>query len=327
MIITRTPFRISFFGGGTDYPTWYHEHGGAVLSTSFDKYSYISCRELPPFFDHKFRLAYSKIEQVMRLDDIQHPAIRAVLQKFGVSQGLELHCTADLPARSGLGSSSAFVVCLLHALHSLHGRMVSQESLFQEASHIEQHVLNEHVGSQDQVAAAMGGFNLIHFLKSGEIKIEPVIFQPGRKELLNNHLMLFFTGFSRIASEIAKDKIANMGQHVKELQAIRGMVDEALHLIAGKGDIRGFGELLHNSWMHKRALSELVSTPQIDAVYQTARDAGAIGGKILGAGGGGFILLFVEPEKQAAVRQALANLIHVPFRFESSGSQVIHYAA
>ncbi|MHB8453179.1 MAG: GHMP family kinase ATP-binding protein [Acidiferrobacterales bacterium] len=325
MIISRTPFRISFFGGGTDYPCWFKQHGGAVLSTSFDKYCYVTCRELPPFFDHKYRIAYSKVENVSEIGDIEHPAVRAVLGEIAFPQGLEIHCDADLPARSGLGSSSSFVVGMLHSLEALKGNRVTKEWLAQEAIRIEQEVLKENVGSQDQAAAAFGGFNLIRFHTNGQLTIEPVILSPQRKEEFNDHLMLFFTGFSRIASEIAKSKVANLNKKADELHCMRKMVDECLEILSSNTDIRAIGELLHTGWEHKRSLSDLVSNSQIDSLYSRAIKSGAIGGKLLGAGGGGFMLLFVEPKNQESVRQALSELVYVPFRFEASGSQVIYY--
>ncbi len=325
MIISRTPFRISFFGGGTDYPPWYKQHGGAVLSTSFDKYCYITCRELPPFFDHKYRIAYSKVENAKEIIDIEHPAVRAVLSEMNLDHGLEVHCDADLPARSGLGSSSSFVVGMLHSLSALQGRRVSKDWLAHEAIRIEQEVLRENVGSQDQVAAAYGGFNVIHFQTDGSLKVDPLIVPAQRKQILNDHLMLFFTGFSRISSEIAKAQVANMANKSAELHRMRAMVDQGEEILCNGHDIRAFGELLHLGWIHKRAMSDQVSNSSIDALYETARKAGAIGGKLLGAGGGGFMLLFVSPENQAAVRQALAELIYVPFKFETAGSQVIYY--
>ena len=325
MIISRTPFRISFFGGGTDYPGWYEEHGGAVLSTSFDKYSYITCRELPPFFNHKYRIAYSKVENANEIADIQHPAIRAVLGQLDFERGLEIHCDADLPARSGLGSSSSFVVGLLHSLTALQGRRVTAEWLAQESTRIEQAVLQEHVGSQDQAAAAHGGLNLIHFQKDGTVRLDPLILPAARKQDFNDHLMLFFTGFSRISSEIAKAHVVNMSKNTDELHQMRAMVDEAVAVLCSGRDIRALGDLLHQGWMHKRNMSDQVSNPSIDALYDRARDSGAIGGKLLGGGGGGFMLLFVPPVDQAAVRAELSELIHVPFSFENSGSQVIYY--
>jgi D-glycero-alpha-D-manno-heptose-7-phosphate kinase len=325
MIISRTPFRISFFGGGTDYPPWFRNHGGAVLSTSFDKYLYITCRELPPFFAHKYRIAYSKLENALDVAQIEHPAVRAVLQELGILNGMEIHMDADLPARSGLGSSSSFVVGLLNALMALKGTRVTKEWLAQEAIRIEQDVLKENVGSQDQVAAAVGGFNVIYFERDGSFNIEPVIMNRERKDVLNKHLMLFFTGFSRFASEIAGSKVANMSKKEEELHRMRHMVDEGLDILYSNTDICQFGELLHQAWEYKRSLSDQVSTTEIDHLFQRARQAGAIGGKLLGAGGGGFMLLFVPPEKQHEVRTALKELIHVPFQFENSGSQVIYY--
>lgn len=325
MIISRTPFRISFFGGGTDFPTWVSQHGGAVLSTSFDKYSYITCRELPPFFDHNYRITYSKVENKKSIEDIDHPAIRAVLNESKIKNGLEIHCDADLPARSGLGSSSSFVVGLLHSLTALKGERVTKEWLAKEAIRIEQEVLLESVGSQDQVAAAYGGFNVIHFKRDGGVEVEPLVIPHNRKKELNNNLMLFFTGFSRISSDIAKSQVQNIEKKQQELHRMRAMVDDAVDILTSKQDVRGFGELLHQGWVSKRSLSDKVSNEAIDKLYSVALEAGAIGGKILGAGGGGFMLLFVEPAKQLSVKSALSNLIHVPFEFENAGSQIVYY--
>lgn len=325
MIISRTPFRISFFGGGTDYPPWFRRHGGAVLSTSFDKYCYITCRELPPFFEHKYRIAYSKVENAKGISDIEHPAVRAVLAEMGLPQGLEVHADADLPARSGLGSSSSFVVGLLHSLTALQGKRVTKEWLTQEAIRIEQEVLKENVGSQDQAAAAHGGFNVIHFQQDGGLKVDPLVLPAARKQELNDHLMLFFTGFSRFSSDIAKAQVANIEKNSESLHRMRAMVDEGVSILSKGGDIREFGHLLHSAWVHKRGMSNEVSNAGIDALYEKALRAGAIGGKLLGAGGGGFMLLFAAPEQQAAVRAALSDLIYVPFKFENSGSHVIYY--
>jgi len=327
MIISRTPFRVSFFGGGTDYPTWVEKHGGAVLSTSIDKYCYVSCRHLPPFFDHKYRIVYSRLEHVTAVDEIEHPAIREVLRAYQDGNGLEIHCDADLPARSGLGSSSSFVVGLLHAMEGLRGRRVTPKWLAEESTRYEQQVLGETVGYQDQVAAAYGGLNILHFKKDGNFTVEPLILPAERKKEFGSHLMLFFTGFSRIASEVAKSKVANFAAKEKQLHAMRAMVDEAVEILVFGKELTAFGELLHQAWLHKRSLSDSVSTSHIDHIYEAARASGALGGKLLGAGGGGFLLLFVQPEKQAFVRSVLSNLIHVPFRFESGGSQVVYYRA
>ncbi len=326
MIITRTPFRISFFGGGTDYPAWFSEHGGAVLATSIDKYCYISCRKLPPFFQHKHRIIYSKIENVNHHSEIAHPSVRALLEWMNIEDGLEIHHDGDLPARSGLGSSSSFTVGLLHALQTLAGRMSNKVQLASDTIHIEQNVIGEHVGSQDQISAAFGGFNRIEFQPNGTFNVSPVIIPLQRRTALSQHFMLFFTGFSRIASEIAQSKIANLKDRTYELKQMQTMVDQAISILQDEqADIAAFGELLHQSWTYKRSLSSRVSTPRIDAIYEQARQAGAIGGKLLGAGGGGFMLLFVPPAKQAEIRNQLSHLIHVPFQFEDSGSRIVLY--
>lgn len=326
MIISRTPFRISFFGGGTDYPDWYLKNGGSVLSTTFDKYCYVSCRKLPPFFDHKYRIAYSIVENAVNIDDINHPAVRATLKELNLQDGMEIHADADLPARSGLGSSSSFLVGLINALYALEGKRISKKDLALLAINMEQNVIGDAVGSQDQVAAAYGGFNQIIFNVDGTINVDPVIIREKRKELLNEHLMLFFTGFSRIASNIAKSKINNLPKKEKELCQINLMVNQAINiLLTEKNDIRHFGELLDLGWVEKKKLASEVTTDQIDDIYIKAKLSGAIGGKLLGAGGGGFLLLFVEPKNQNKVRKSLGNLIHVPIKFEKSGSQIIYY--
>jgi D-glycero-alpha-D-manno-heptose-7-phosphate kinase len=326
MIITRTPFRISFFGGGTDYPGWFREHGGAVLATTINKYCYITCRRLPPFFEHKHRIVYSHIENVKHNDEIQHPAVRAVLNWAKVADGVEIHHDGDLPARSGLGSSSSFTVGLLHALQGLNGQMANKDGLASDAIHVEQKIIGENVGSQDQVSAAFGGFNRIEFHRNDSFDVSPVILPGHRREELRDHLMLCFTGFSRIASEVAKSKIDNLKNREKELKLMRAMVDEALSILQNTYEsIDSFGKLLDASWQYKRRLSDRVSTPEIDSIYQAAMDAGAIGGKILGAGGGGFLLIFAKPERHAAIRDRLNKLIHVPFDFEDSGSRVVLY--
>ena len=326
MIITRTPFRISFFGGGTDYPTWFREHGGAVLGTAIDKYCYISLRELPPFFEHRHKIVYSRVETVQTIGEIQHPAVRGVLGEFNVAAGLEIHHDADLPARSGLGSSSAFTVGLINALRAFEGRMSSAEYLGREAIRIEQEVIGENVGSQDQVWAAFGGTNLIEFGQDGSFRVTPVIMRPSRKAELESHLMLFFTGFSRIASEVAGKQIQNLLARERQLKSMRQMVDEGLAVLQDEHkEVAEIGRLLHRGWEMKRELAEGVTTSAIDEIYEAARGAGAIGGKLLGAGGGGFMLLFVEPERQAAVRAALPRLVEVRFKTGAPGSRVVVY--
>ncbi|NOZ52368.1 MAG: kinase [Gammaproteobacteria bacterium] len=326
MIISKTPFRISFFGGGTDYPSWYCNNGGAVLSTTIDKYCYISCRYLPPFFDHKYRIVYSHIENVKNIDDIQHPAVKAVLNNMECYKGLEIHHDGDLPARSGLGSSSSFTVGLLHTLWALRGAYISKYALARQAIYVEQKIIGEHVGSQDQIAASVGGMNKIQFFHDGGFSVEPVILPKNRKDELQEHLMLFFTGLQRNAPEIAKSKIANFDNCSVALQTLRKMVIQALEILQDKNnEIEQFGELLDQSWQLKRSLSDKVSNDYIDQMYSVARKAGAIGGKLLGAGGGGFLLLFVKPSQQADVRRVLNDLIHVPVKFEESGTRIVLY--
>jgi len=326
MIITRTPFRISFFGGGTDYPEWFKKNSGQVIATSINKYCYISCRYLPPFFEHKHRIVYSNIERVKNISDINHPSVKACLESFKVSKGLEIHHDGDLPARSGLGSSSSFTVGLIHALYALNGSMMDKDRLAAEAIHIEQNVIKENVGSQDQISAAYGGLNKITFNMDGSFDVSPVIIQQERLNLLNDHLMLFFTGFTRIASTIAEKQIQNINKRHSELLQMQQHVDYAIEILKDENTpIEKFGELLDHSWKLKKKMSDIVSTPEIDQIYFTAKEHGAIGGKILGAGGGGFLLLFVKPENQLKVQETLSNLINVPFEFEKAGSKVVLY--
>lgn len=325
MIISRTPFRISFFGGGTDYPDWYRAHGGAVLSTTIDKYCYLSVRYLPPFFEYRHRVVWSKVENRHCTAEIEHPVVRCLLDHLGVDRGIEVHHVGDLPARSGMGSSSAFTVGLLHALHALQGRMVGKQELMREAIHVEQDLLRETVGSQDQVAAACGGFNRIRFAPSGDIQVSPVLLPRERLANLEAHLMLCYTGLLRTASRVATCYVTELQHKRRQLRMLRDLVDESIDLLAGSRPIDGFGELLDEAWQLKRSLGQGISNDEVDSLYATAKAAGAIGGKITGAGGGGFLLLFVPPERQLAVADALPELVHVPFRFESSGSQIIFY--
>lgn len=316
---------MSFFGGGTDYPVWFKEHGGAVLCSTINKYCYISCRYLPPFFKHKSRIAYSTVETVESNDAIQHPAVRETLKYLEIEEGVEIHHDGDLPARTGLGSSSSFSVGLLHTLYALKQVMPTRMQLATGAIHVEQNLLKESVGCQDQVAAAFGGFSKIEFLPNSDIRVNPVIMSRERVEEFQNHLVLYFTGFSRIASDIAREQIEITGKKDQELTRMRGMVDEGLGILCGRGDLTAFGKLLDESWQVKRSLTSKISTPRIDEIYEVARDAGAIGGKLLGAGGGGFILLFVKPEAQSKVDEKLKGLLRVPFSFENRGSQIIVY--
>ncbi len=326
MLITRTPLRISFFGGGTDYPAWYEKHGGAVISTSIDKYSYLTCRYLPQFFEYNYLIKYSVIEKHKRVEDIEHPSVRETVSFLEMKEGLEIAYASDVPAMAGLGSSSAFTVGLLHALYALSGKTVTKRKLALDAIHIEQERIKEHVGSQDQVVAAFGGFNKIEFGGPDTFTVTPLPIREARLRLLQSHLMLFFTGVSRRASDFASEQIDRIkgGSHdLHELAKIMGRAEEVL--VNPTQSLREFGELLDASWKVKRAVTSKVTTPLIDELYTSACDAGALGGKLLGAGGGGFMLFFVEPEKQAQVRARLKYVLEVPFAFERLGSQIIYH--
>jgi D-glycero-alpha-D-manno-heptose-7-phosphate kinase len=325
MIICRTPFRISFFGGGTDYPGWYRQHGGAVLAATIDKYCYLTCRHLPPFFEHRIRVVYRKIENCTTIDEISHPAVRETLRYLRIDRGVELHHDGDLPARSGMGSSSACTVGLLHALHALRGEMPTKHQLAHEGIYLEQQVLRETVGSQDQVMAAYGGLRHVTFHPDGEILANPLILPPERIAELKAHLMLFYTGIARTAADVARSYVIGIETRRRQLRLMKELVEESIDVLASGMDIRSFGDLLHEAWQAKRSLSAQVSNGEVDDLYERARSAGAIGGKLTGAGGGGFLLLFVPPEQQPAVLEALDGRIHVPFQFESAGSQIIFY--
>lgn len=325
MIISKTPFRISFFGGGTDYPAWFEKNGGAVLSTTIDKYCYITVRYLPPFFKHKHRIVYSLIESVRSIKEIQHPVVRALMEMFKVSKGLEIHHDGDLPARSGLGSSSAFTVGMLNAMQALNGNIISKVDLAKEAIRIEREVLKENVGSQDQVAVAYGGFKKIIFHNDHSFRVEPMTLHKKRFEELQSHLMLVFTGLSRFASKIAADQIKNTKHNKKALSVMHQMVDEAVDILNSNKNLEEFGKLLHQSWLIKKSLSNKISNSEVDSLYEKALKYGAIGGKLLGAGGGGFMLLFVKPEDRGNVAKGLKDFLEVKFNFESEGSQIIYY--
>jgi D-glycero-alpha-D-manno-heptose-7-phosphate kinase len=326
MVISRSPYRISFFGGGTDYPAWFRENGGAVLATTIDKYCFITCRYLPPFFEHRLRVVYSKIEDCHTAAEVQHPVVRAVLTMLGEERGLEIHHDGDLPARSGMGSSSAFTVGLLHAMSALLGRMTSRNQLARDAIHVEQDLIGETVGDQDQILAAFGGFNLIEFRRDGSFRVEPVTLPRERLEELNDSLMLFYTGLRRTASEVAASYVSDIGARTKQLTRLREMVDEGLSILAGRDSLDRFGDLLDESWRLKRSLSGVVSNSQVDEIYAEAKRGGARGGKLLGAGGGGFVAFYVPRGCQQQVRERLRNLLWVPFRFDTSGSQIIFYS-
>jgi D-glycero-alpha-D-manno-heptose-7-phosphate kinase len=325
MIICRTPFRISFFGGGTDYPEWYLNRGGNVLSSSINKYCYITLRYLPPFFEHRIRVVYSKIELCHASEGIQHPAVRETLRFLNLEHGLEIHHDGDLPARSGMGSSSSFTVGLLHGCYALKGCIVGKQQLAKESIYIEREMIKETVGAQDQVAAAYGGLNHISFKKNGEIEIQPLTLSSSRCKELNAHLMLFYTGIKRTASDIADSYVKQIDKNEIALLKLQDMVQTGIDILKNGKEIKLFGKLLHEAWVIKRTLSDQVSNPAINKLYRQALDNGATGGKIIGAGGGGFLLLFAPPEKQADIRKALGNLLYVPFGFEYTGSQIIVY--
>ncbi len=326
MIITRTPLRISFFGGGTDYPVWYREHGGAVLSTTIDKCCYITCRYLPPFFDYHTRISYSRIENVSKNEDIWHPSVRGCLQYLGIEDGLEIHHVADLPARTGLGTSSAFTVGLLLGLYALRNQMRDKNSLTMDAIRVERDLLKETVGVQDQTSAAFGGFNRINFLPDDTIDVNRILISPERMASLESHLALYFTGFARTASEVASEQVKMTPHKVRELTEIQQLVDEAENIVRSPNiSLDEFGKLLHQGWCLKRSLTSKITNSDIDEIYQAGREAGALGGKLLGAGGGGFMLFFVPPERKEELRQRLSKLLCVPFHFSAKGSQVVVY--
>jgi D-glycero-alpha-D-manno-heptose-7-phosphate kinase len=327
MIIARTPFRLSFFGGGTDYPAWYKREGGAVLSTTIDKYCYLTVRYLPPFFPTKHRVVWSHVETVGSVAEILHPAVREGMRFLGFDDGagLEIHHQGDLPARAGMGSSSAFAVGLIQALTALRGQMIGRRELARQAIALEQEWMGDSVGSQDQVAAAYGGLNRIEFQPSGEIAVDPVTVARARVEALQDHLLLFYTGTSRLASEVAADVVANLGAKQAVLRRMRAMVDEGIAILCGDGTLDAFGALLHEAWTLKRELSGRIASPTVEEVYQQAIRNGALGGKLLGAGGSGFMVFYVPQRRREAVLRALANYLHVPFAFESEGSRIIYY--
>lgn len=323
MIITQTPFRMSFFGGGTDFPDFYKEHGGAVISTTFDKYCYVNVRHLPRFFDYSTELSYSRIERVTDVEEIKHPAIREAM-KFLDMHEIRLTYEADLPARSGLGTSSSFAVGMLNAFYSLKGKYADKGRLADDAIYLERILCNESGGVQDQIAASFGGLNRICFSAEG-YEVNPIIISPDRKQQLNKNLMLFFTGFSRFSSDIQQTTQKALVDKKKQLLEMLSLVDEAEKVLTSRGDLNEFGRLLDYTWRLKRGISGGISTDSIDGLYAKGMKVGALGGKLLGAGGGGFLLFYVEEDKQGAVHKAMEELLYVPFKFENSGTRVIHY--
>ena len=325
MIITKTPFRMSFFGGGTDLPSFFKKHGGAVISTTFDKYCYVNVRHLPPFFKYTTELSYATIERVRSIEKIKHPAVRNAMKMLDMHE-LRLSYEADLPARTGLGTSSSFAVGMLNAFHALKGKPVDKKQLADEAIYLERNLCNEAGGWQDQVAAAFGGMNRISFDESG-YTVTPIHISDDKKDALNGNLMLFFTGFTRFSAEIQEaNDISRKKQHrINEFKALLSLVDEAQDILENESrDLDDFGRLLDETWKLKKKTGSKVSTGTIDELYDAGLKAGALGGKLLGAGGGGFLLFYVRPEQQDAVRKALKKLMYVPFRFENSGTQLIY---
>lgn len=326
MIITKTPFRMSFFGGGTDMEEYFKEYGGAVLSTTFDKYCYVTVRHLPRFFDYTTELTYSRIERVKSTDEIEHPAVRNAMKMLDMRE-IRLTYEADLPARSGLGTSSSFAVGMLNAFYALKGKYADKKKLAEDAIYLERVLCNEAGGWQDQIAAAYGGLNRINFNAEG-FDVQPIIISPERKRQLNENLMLFFTGFTRFSAEVqlANNATKPQGDKIKRLQEMHGLVDEAEKILENKtADLDDFGRLLDYTWKLKKGTGAKVSTESIDGLYEKGIRAGALGGKLLGAGGGGFLLFYVQPQYQNAVKEAMKDLLHVPFSFEDGGTRVVHY--
>jgi D-glycero-alpha-D-manno-heptose-7-phosphate kinase len=327
MVISRTPFRMSFFGGGTDYPAWYLKEGGSVLSATINKYCYITCRRLPPFFGTKHRIVWSHIECANTFGEILHPAVREGLRFLGfdANEGLEIHHQGDLPARSGIGSSSSFSVGMIHALLGFRGKMVSKKELAMKAISLEQEVLRECVGCQDQLAAAYGGINRFNFFQNGDIQRHPILMTEQKRNDLEARLMLFYLGTNRLGSELAAKMVSNMAVKTDHLRRMQQMVDEANSILQNGKSLDCFGELLHEAWQIKQSLAEGITNPEVQSAYDAARGAGAIGGKLMGAGGTGFMYFYVPLEKQEGVKRALKHYLHVPFSFEREGSTIIHY--
>ena len=325
MIITKTPFRMSFFGGGTDMESFFMENGGAVLSTTFDKYCYVNVRHLPRFFDYSTELSYAKIERVTDVNDIQHPAIREAMKMLDMHE-IRLTYEADLPARSGLGTSSSFAVGMINAFYALKGKYADKKKLADAAIYLERELCKEAGGWQDQIAASYGGFNRINFNSDG-YEVLPLIINPERKRQLNNNLMMFFTGFTRFSSDVQKANASNKADKVNQLKEMIALVDEAEKVLVDKqSDLDEFGRLLDHTWRIKRKTGNTVSTNSIDELYDKGLKAGALGGKLLGAGGGGFLVFYVEPDKQEKVKKAMEDLLYIPFEFEDGGTRVIHYS-
>jgi D-glycero-alpha-D-manno-heptose-7-phosphate kinase len=326
MIISMTPLRVSFLGGGTDYPEYFTQFGGQTLATTIDKYTYITVSPLTEFFDHRIRISYSKTELCKDVEEIQHPSVRECMRFLKIAGGIEISIVSDLPARTGLGSSSCFTVGLLHALHAYKGEIVSTQQLAEEAVYVEREMIRERVGLQDQYSCAVGGLMQLHFATSGVVTVNPLPLLPVRQAALNQRLMLFYTGIQRSAHEILEEQIekTKTGVLQTDLSELNALVKQGIDILVSGRDLNNFGELLHDGWEIKKKLSSAISNKYIDEAYQAARQAGAIGGKLLGAGGGGFLLLYAEPYNQQSVTDALIKLKMVNFRLESMGSRIIY---
>lgn len=326
MIITKTPFRMSFFGGGTDMENFFHVYGGSVLSTTFDKYCYVNVRHLPRFFDYSTELSYSKIERVTKINDISHPAIRNAMKMLDMHE-IRLTYEADLPARSGLGTSSSFAVGMLSAFYALKGKYASKKKLADDAIYLERVLCKEAGGWQDQIAASYGGFNRINFNTDGTYEVLPLIIHQDRKKELENNLVMFFTGFTRLSSDVQKANASGYQDNTTQLVKMLGLVDEAERVLTDKhSELEEFGTLLDQTWKLKRQTGGAITTNSIDELYERGKKAGAVGGKLLGAGGGGFLLFYVRPENKESLIAAMDDLLYVPFHFEESGTSVIHYS-
>ena len=325
MVISKTPLRISFFGGGTDYPDYVQKYGGAVLSTSINKYVYLTVNKISEISQYKFKVSYSKLEHCQCVSDLLHPSVRECLRFMEINEGIEIHTVADLPAQTGLGSSSSFTVGLLNALYAYRGKMIAPLKLAKDAIYVEQKLIKEKVGLQDQCAAAVGGLNYFEFRQDGSISYKPVVMTEQRKTEFKNNLLLFYTGMQRFAEDVLKEQIdkTQRGEVTKDLSNMREMVDEGCSILTSETDLGQFGELLHKAWLSKKSLSSAISNSHLDEMYEKALKAGATGGKLLGAGGGGFFLFYVDSDKQRNVRQALHDYQEVAFEFENDGSKNI----
>jgi D-glycero-alpha-D-manno-heptose-7-phosphate kinase len=326
MIISKTPIRVSFFGGGTDYPDFFNNYGGEALSTTIDKYIYITVKKLDQLSEYKYKMFYSQIDFCNKIEDIKHPVIKACLKQLNICDGIEIHVITDLPAKSGTGSSSSFTVGLLNAIYTLYNIPITKKKLAEDAINIEQNILNERVGVQDQMAAAYGGLNHLTFCASNGLQAKELKIDINKKLELQNSLLMFYTGITRYAHEILEEQIQNTKNNkaTNDLENIKKMVSKGIYILTEGLDLNDFGKLLDEAWQTKKALSSAISNSTIDSIYELAINAGATGGKLLGAGGGGFLVFFVEQQLHDNVRAALSDYIEIPFNFENTGSEIIY---